>query len=105
MADKDQDYQIITTLAETKQKVADMHDDIRQLKNLPERISLVEKDNNMLHSEIKNVAVKLDEHIQQDSKAFTLLRKWMIGLTALSLIILVSVFGAKQVITWLVGIF
>ena len=96
---------VIEELTRTSTRVQDIHSEVKRLKDLPERVSLVEKDNDYLHQNLTQLGVKLDSHVQEDTKAFKALRNAILVLGAIMLVVLVGTFGPEQIITWLTKVF
>lgn len=105
MNDDDFKIKVVESLARNETRTEDIHQTVKQLEKLPERISLVEQDQQHLHKAITKLGVELDKHTQADYIAFGAIRKWLGMLTAVLLVTLAGVYGHEKVMGWLSSIF
>lgn len=91
---------VLTELTKTSTRVEDIQADVKQLKQLPERMSLLEKDQHHLSENVVKLSKKFDDHINEDAGFMRGIKKWLMILSAIVGVLAAAVFGAERVFGW-----
>lgn len=96
---------VLTELTKTSTRVEDIQTDVKALKTLPERMSLLEKDNHHVNENVTKLAKKIDDHINDDAGFMRSIKKWLMILSIAVGVLAVAVFGVEKTIGWVIKIF
>lgn len=108
MEDEQFKTRVIETLAKHSVRLEDVHQATKDLTKLPERMSLIEQENDQLFKGLKAIDAKVDkidkklgDHIAHDEDKQEQIAKWLIRLTFGVGLLMVIVMGGDKTVKWI----